>query len=34
MIRVPMVGSTIPHDVRVSYGASTVVLRPLLPVRA
>jgi len=31
MIRVPMVGSTIPHDVRESYGASTVVLRPAAP---
>lgn len=31
MIRVPMVGSTIPHEVRVSYGASTVLLRPASP---
>ena len=31
MIRVPMVGSTIPHDVRVSYGASTVLLKPAAP---
>lgn len=31
MIRVPMVGSTIPHEVRVSYGASTVFLKPASP---
>jgi small subunit ribosomal protein S5 len=31
MIRVPLVGSTIPHDVRVSYGASTVYLKPAAP---
>lgn len=31
MIRVPLVGSTIPHDVRVSYGASTVLLKPAAP---
>lgn len=31
MIRVPLVGSTIPHEVRVSYGASTVLLRPAAP---
>lgn len=31
MIRVPLVGSTIPHEVRVSYGASIVLLRPAAP---
>jgi small subunit ribosomal protein S5 len=31
MIRVPLVGGTIPHDVRVSYGASTVFLKPAAP---
>ena len=31
MIRVPLVGSTIPHEVRVSYGASTVLLKPAAP---
>ena len=31
MIRVPLVGSTIPHEVRVSYGASTVFLKPASP---
>jgi len=31
MIKVPLVGSTIPHDVRVSYGASTVLLKPAAP---
>jgi small subunit ribosomal protein S5 len=31
MIRVPLVGSTIPHEVRVSYGASTVMLKPAAP---
>src|SRR5438552_1931735 len=31
MIRVPMVGSTIPHEVKVSYGASTVLLKPASP---
>lgn len=31
MIRVPLVGTTIPHDVRVSYGASTVFLKPAAP---
>lgn len=31
IIRVPMVGGTIPHDVRVSYGASTVLLKPAAP---
>jgi hypothetical protein len=28
---VPLVGSTIPHDVHVSYGASTVLLKPAAP---
>src|SRR3954454_22046343 len=28
MIRVPLIGSTIPHEVRVSYGASMVLLKP------
>lgn len=31
MIRVPMIGSTIPHEVKVSYGASTVLLKPAAP---
>ena len=31
MIRVPMVGTTIPHEVSESYGASTVLLRPAAP---
>jgi small subunit ribosomal protein S5 len=31
MIKVPLVGSTIPHDVTVSYGASTVLLKPAAP---
>jgi small subunit ribosomal protein S5 len=31
MIRVPLVGSTIPHNVLVSYGASTVLLKPAAP---
>ena len=31
LVRVPTFGSTIPHDVRGSYGASTVVLIPALP---
>jgi small subunit ribosomal protein S5 len=31
MISVPLVGSTIPHDVTESYGASTVLLRPAAP---
>ncbi|MDP8904886.1 MAG: 30S ribosomal protein S5 [Chloroflexota bacterium] len=28
LIRIPMVGTTIPHEVRTSYGASTVLLKP------
>jgi small subunit ribosomal protein S5 len=28
LIRVPLVGTTIPHEVRQEYGASTVLLRP------
>src|SRR5919199_1100433 len=31
MIRVPMIGATIPHDVTVSYGASKVLLKPATP---
>jgi small subunit ribosomal protein S5 len=31
LIRVPLVGYTIPHEVRVSYGASTVFLKPASP---
>ena len=31
MIRVPLIGTTIPHDVEVSYGASTVLLKPAAP---
>ena len=31
MIRVPLVGSTIPHEITVSYGASTVLLKPAAP---
>ena len=28
LIRIPMVGTTIPHEVRVEYGASSVLLKP------
>jgi small subunit ribosomal protein S5 len=28
LVRVPMLGTTIPHEVRQQYGASTVLLRP------
>jgi small subunit ribosomal protein S5 len=28
LIRIPMVGTTIPHEVRTSYGASKVLLKP------
>ena len=28
LIRVPLVGTTIPHEVRQQYGASTVMLKP------
>ena len=31
LLRVPTFGTTIPHDVRGSYGASTVVMMPALP---
>jgi small subunit ribosomal protein S5 len=31
MIRVPMVGATIPHEITVSYGASKVLLKPAAP---
>jgi small subunit ribosomal protein S5 len=31
LIRVPLVGNTIPHEVHVSYGASTVFLKPASP---
>ncbi len=31
MIRVPMIGNTIPHEVVVSYGASKVLLKPAAP---
>jgi small subunit ribosomal protein S5 len=31
MIRVPLVGATIPHEVTVSYGASNVLLKPAAP---
>src|SRR3954447_11121288 len=31
MIRVPMVGNTIPHEITVSYGASKVLLKPAAP---
>src|SRR5438132_2426568 len=31
MIRVPLVGTTIPHEVTVSYGASKVLLKPAAP---
>jgi hypothetical protein len=31
MIRVPMVGATIPHEVTMSYGASKVLLKPAAP---
>lgn len=31
MIRVPLVGTTIPHEVRESYGASVVLIKPAAP---
>jgi small subunit ribosomal protein S5 len=31
MVRVPLVGSTIPHEITVSYGASKVLLKPASP---
>src|SRR5438477_2523850 len=31
MIRVPLIGNTIPHEVVVSYGASKVLLKPAAP---
>lgn len=31
MVRVPLVGGTIAHEITVSYGASTVLLRPAAP---
>lgn len=31
MITVPMVGTTLPHEVTVSHGASTVLMRPASP---
>lgn len=31
MFRVPMIGSTIPHEVVAKYGASTVILKPASP---
>jgi small subunit ribosomal protein S5 len=31
MIRVPLVGTTIPHEIIVSYGASKVLLKPAAP---
>jgi len=31
MIRVPLVGNTIPHEITVSYGASKVLLKPAAP---
>ena len=31
MIRIPMVGTTIPHEVRVQFGASKVMLKPASP---
>jgi hypothetical protein len=31
MVRVPLVGTTIPHEIIVSYGASKVLLKPATP---
>jgi small subunit ribosomal protein S5 len=31
LIKVPLVGSTIPHQITVSYGAATVLLKPAMP---
>jgi small subunit ribosomal protein S5 len=31
LIKVPLVGSTIPHQIVVSYGAATVLLKPAMP---
>ena len=31
MIRVPIIGTTIPHEVQESYGASTVIIKPAAP---
>lgn len=31
LVKVPLVGATIPHQVRVDFGASTVLLRPASP---
>ena len=31
LVKVPLVGTTIPHDVRTDFGASTVLLRPASP---
>lgn len=31
MFKVPLIGSTIPHEVRAEYGSATVILRPASP---
>jgi small subunit ribosomal protein S5 len=31
LIKVPLAGSTIPHQITVSYGAATVLLKPAMP---
>ncbi len=31
LIKVPLAGSTIPHEITVSYGAATVLLKPAMP---
>jgi small subunit ribosomal protein S5 len=31
LIKVPLTGSTIPHQITVSYGAATVLLKPAMP---
>ena len=31
LVKVPLVGATIPHEVRTRYGASTVILKPASP---
>jgi small subunit ribosomal protein S5 len=31
LIRVPLTGSTIPHEITINYGAATVMLKPAVP---